>query len=128
MFFDPLWLLFAAPGLLLSLWASFRVKSTFARYSEVPSRRGLSGAEAARELIRRRGVPDVRVEETSGFLSDHYDPSAHVLRLSPDVYHGRSLAALGVAAHEAGHAIQHANDYGPLKWRSWVVKPATIGS
>src|SRR5689334_1860646 len=128
MFFDPLYLLLAAPGLLLSLWATFRVKSTFAEYSRVPSSRGYSGAEAARELIRRRGVAGVTVEETPGFLSDHYDPSERVLRLSPDVYHGRSLAALGVAAHEAGHAIQHANDYSPLKFRSLVVKPAMIGS
>lgn len=128
MFFDPLYLLLAAPGLLLSLWASFRVKSTFAEYSRVPSSRGYSGAEAARELIRKRGVPGVTVEETPGFLSDHYDPTERVLRLSPDVYHGRSLAALGVAAHEAGHAIQHANDYSPLRWRSLVVKPAMIGS
>lgn len=128
MFFDPLYLLLLAPGLLLSLWASYRVKSTFAEYSRVPSSRGFSGAEAARELIRRRGVSGVRVEETEGFLSDHYDPAERVLRLSPDVFHGRSLAALGVAAHEAGHAIQHANDYGPLKFRSLVVKPAMIGS
>jgi len=128
MFFDPLYLLLLAPGLLLSLWASFRVKSTFAKYSRVPSSRGFSGAEAARELIRRRGVSGVTVEETQGFLSDHYDPTERVLRLSPDVFHGRSLAALGVAAHEAGHAIQHANDYGPLKFRSLVVKPAMIGS
>lgn len=128
MYFDPLWLLLALPGFLLSMWASFRVKATFARYSEVPSRGGLSGAEAARELIRQRGVPGVRVEETSGFLSDHYDPTERVLRLSSDVYHGRSLAAIGVASHEAGHAIQHANAYLPLKLRSMVVKPAMLGS
>jgi uncharacterized protein len=128
MFFDPLWFLLAAPGLLLSMWASFRVKSTFSHYSQVPSRRGLSGAEAARELVRQRGIDGVRVEETPGFLSDHYDPGERVLRLSPDVYHGRSLAALGVAAHEAGHAIQHAKDYGPMKLRSMIVKPAMIGS
>lgn len=128
MFFDPLYFALLIPGMLLSMWASFRVKSTFAEYSRVPSSRGFSGAEAARELIRRRGVSGVTVEETPGFLSDHYDPTERVLRLSPDVYHGRSLAALGVAAHEAGHAIQHANDYGPLKFRSLVVKPAMIGS
>jgi Zn-dependent membrane protease YugP len=128
MFFDPLQLAFFVPGMLLSLWASYRVKSTFKKYSQVPAQSGMSGAEAARELIRARGVPGVRVEPTSGFLSDHYDPSAKVLRLSPDVYHGRSLAALGVAAHEAGHAIQHARDYGPLRFRSLVVKPAGIGS
>lgn len=126
--FDPLYFLFALPGLALSMWASYRVKSTFARYSQVASRRGLSGAEAARELIAARGAAGVQVEETPGFLSDHYDPSARVLRLSPDVYHGRSLAALGVAAHEAGHAIQHARDYGPMKLRSMIVKPAMLGS
>jgi Zn-dependent membrane protease YugP len=126
--FDPLYLLFLAPGMLLSLWASFKVKSTFRRYSEVPARSGYSGAQAAAELMQRKGIRNVRVEEVDGFLSDHYDPSERVLRLSSDVYHGRSLAALGVAAHEAGHAIQHATDYGPLKFRSWVVKPAQIGS
>lgn len=128
MFFDPWQLLFALPGLLLSLWASARVKSTFHRYSQVTSRRGLSGAEAARELILRRGIAGVHVEETAGFLSDHYDPSERVLRLSPDVFHGRSLAALGVAAHEAGHAIQHQNGYAPLRFRSLIVKPANIGT
>jgi Zn-dependent membrane protease YugP len=119
---------FFAPGFLLSLWASFRVKSTFSKYSQVASRRGMTGAEAARELVRRRGIDGVEVEEVAGFLSDHYDPGARVLRLSPDVYHGRSLAALGVAAHEAGHAIQHARDYGPMKLRALIVKPAMIGS
>ena len=128
MMFDPLWLILSLPGMALSLWASFNVKRTFERYSRVRSSRGLSGAEAARELIRRRGVEGVTVEETPGFLSDHYDPGERVLRLSPDVYHGRSLASLGVAAHEAGHAIQHARGYGPLRFRSMVVKPAMIGS
>lgn len=126
--FDPLYLAFLIPGLLLSFWASSRVKSTFNKFSQVTSRRGWSGAAAARELIRQRGIDGVRVEETPGFLSDHYDPGARVLRLSPDVYHGKSLAALGVAAHEAGHAIQHAKNYGPLSFRSLVVKPAMIGS
>lgn len=126
--FDPLYFAFLIPGVLLSLWASSRVKSTFRRYSQVASQKGWTGAEAARELIRRRGIDGVHVEETPGFLSDHYDPGARVLRLSPDVYHGRSLAALGVAAHEAGHAIQHAKSYAPLGFRSMVVKPAMIGS
>jgi uncharacterized protein len=128
MYFDPIYLAFLLPGMLLSLWASWNTKATFKKYSQVGSRRGWSGAEAARELIQRRGAAGVRVEETPGFLSDHYDPGARVLRLSPDVYHGRSLAALGVAAHEAGHAIQHATGYGPLKFRSWIVRPAMIGS
>lgn len=128
MFIDPLYLLFALPGLALSLWAQFKVKSTFRKYSEVQGRSGITGAGAAAELIRERGVTGVRIEPTHGFLSDHYDPFHKVLRLSEDVYHGRSLAALGVAAHEAGHAIQHARAYGPLKFRSLLVKPANIGS
>jgi uncharacterized protein len=128
MFFDPLYLLVMIPGLLLSFWASMRVKSTFRRYSQVGSRSGLSGADAARELLRRQNISNVQVEPVEGFLSDHYDPSSRTLRLSPDVYHGRSLASLGVAAHEAGHAIQHAQNYGPLAFRSLVVRPAMIGS
>lgn len=128
MYFDPLYFLFLAPGLLLSVWASFKVKSAFNHYSRVPAQSGLSGAQAAAELLRRKGIHNVTVEEVQGFLSDHYDPTHRVLRLSPDVYRGRSLAALGVAAHEAGHAIQHATGYGPLKFRSLVVKPAQIGS
>ena len=128
MFFDPLYLLFALPGLALSLWAQFKVKRTFGHYSEVRAQSGMSGAEAAALLIRERGVRGVSIEETPGTLSDHYDPFHKVLRLSHDVYHGRSLAALGVAAHEAGHAIQHAHAYGPLKFRSLLVKPANIGS
>lgn len=127
-YFDPLYLLFFLPGLVLSLWASSKVKSTFHRYSQVPARSGLSGADAARELLRHSNIQDVKVEQTQGMLSDHYNPFNKVLKLSPDVYAGRSLAALGVAAHEAGHAIQHATSYGPLKFRSLVVKPAMIGS
>jgi Zn-dependent membrane protease YugP len=110
------------------LWASFKVKTTFQRYSQIRPRSGLSGAEAARELLRINHVQGVSVEPIEGFLSDHYDPGARVLRLSPDVYHGRSLSALGVAAHEAGHALQHAANYAPLSFRSLVVKPAMFGS
>lgn len=128
MFMDPMYLLFAAPGLLLSLWASMRVKSTFAHYDRIASRSGMTGAEAARELLRRQNITDVQIEPVDGFLSDHYDPGAKTLRLSSSVYHGRSLSALGVAAHEAGHAIQHAHDYGPLAFRSMVVRPAMLGS
>jgi len=128
MFFDPLYLLFLVPGMLLSFWASMRVKSTFAHYHEVRSRSGMTGAETARELLRRQNIHDVRIEPVHGQLSDHYDPSSKTLRLSEDVYHGRSLAALGVAAHEAGHAIQHASGYGPLAFRSAIVRPAALGS
>jgi Zn-dependent membrane protease YugP len=116
------------PGLALTLWAQFKVKSTFRKYAQVGAQSGLSGAEAAAEMLRRSGIHDVTIEEVGGFLSDHYDPSKKALRLSPDVYHGRSLASLGVAAHEAGHAIQHATSYAPLSFRSLIVKPAMIGS
>lgn len=126
--FDPFYMAVMVPGMLLSLWASMRVKSTFQHYSQVASRSGYSGAEAAHELLARSGIDGVRIEPVQGYLSDHYDPSSRTLRLSPDVYGGRSLAALGVAAHEAGHAIQHANNYGPLSFRSMVVKPAMLGS
>lgn len=127
--FDPLHILLTLPGLLLSLWASFKVKSTFAHFSQVPARSGISGAEAAAELLRQKGIHDVKIERAEGgHLSDHYDPFHKALRLSPDVYDGRSLAALGVAAHEAGHAIQHATGYGPLKFRSVIVGPAQWGS
>lgn len=128
MLFDPLSLLAILPGMALSMWASYRVKSTFNHYSQVAPQSGISGAEAARELLRRAGIPHVRVERTQGFLSDHYDPSAKTLRLSADVYDGRSLSALGVAAHEAGHALQDADAYGPLTFRSLIVKPAGFGS
>ena len=126
-FVDPMYLLFAVPGLILSLLAQGYVKSTFGRYFQVSVRSGLSGAQAAAEMARARGVP-VTVEPTQGFLSDHYDPSSNTLRLSPDVYQGRSVAALGVAAHELGHALQKADNYFPMYLRSGLVPLAQIGS
>jgi Zn-dependent membrane protease YugP len=128
MFFDPIYLLFIAPGMALSLWASFRVKSTFAKYSQVPSRRGLTGAQAAHELLRGAGITDVEVVRSSGMLTDHYNPVTKKLALSEPVYDSRSVAALGVATHEAGHAIQHARHYSPLWVRSALVPTANIGS
>ncbi len=127
-FFDPMYLLFIAPGMALSLWASFRVKSTFAKYSQVPSRRGLTGAQAAHELLRGAGITDVEVVRSSGMLTDHYNPVTKKLALSETVYDSRSVAALGVATHEAGHAIQHARHYAPLWVRSALVPTANIGS
>ena len=127
-FFDPRYLLFVGPGLILAALASWYVRSTFRRFSQVPLARGLSGAEAAAAVLRSAGVTDVRIEPTQGFLSDHYDPSEKVLRLSPDVYSGRSVSAAGVAAHEAGHAIQHARRYGLMSVRQALVMPARIGS
>src|SRR5690242_4410610 len=116
-FFDPRYLIFVGPGLLLSALAAWYVRSTFARYAQVPLSTGVSGAEAAVEVLRAAGVNDVRIEPAEGFLSDHYDPAEKVLRLSPDVYAGRSVSAAGVAAHEAGHALQHAEGYGLMTVR-----------
>ena len=104
-FFDPLYLLFLIPGLLLSGWASWRVQSAFSRASKIRARSGATGAQAAQLLLERSGIHHGRVEPTQGFLSDHYVPGKALLRLSPDVYQGQSLAALGIAAHEAGHAF-----------------------
>lgn len=121
MFFDPLYILFALPGFLLALWAQMKVKSNFARYSEIRTSSGLSGAEVAASILRTEGISGVRIELTPGRLSDHYDPLSRTLRLSPDVYGGRSVAAAGVAAHEVGHAIQHARAYPWLGMRSMLV-------
>lgn len=128
MMFDPLYFLFLAPALILSLIATTKVKSTFAHYSRKAASSGLTGAQAANQMLNRAGVYDVKVTRTQGFLSDHYDPTSKTLRLSPDVYHSDSLAAIGVACHEAGHAIQHATHYGPLVWRTTLVPIAQIGS
>lgn len=128
MFFDPLYLLLAAPGILLGLYAQFRVKSTFRRYSQVATARGWTGAEIAAAILRSKGITGVRIEQTPGFLSDHYDPGARTLRLSPDVYGGRSVSAAGVAAHEVGHAIQHAETYAFLQMRSSIVPVLNVTS
>lgn len=125
---DPLYLLFAAPGLLLALYASWRTRSTFHEYARVPSASGMTGAQAAARMLAAQGVRGVRIEPTEGFLSDHFDPTENVLRLSPDVFHGRSLAAIGVACHEAGHALQAAHGYRPLRMRSALVPVTQIGS
>ena len=109
------------PGMALSGLASWMVKSAFDRYSRVGSRRGISGARAAQMLLDRAGIHDVRVVPTQGYLSDHYNPSTKTLALSEPVYNSSSVAALGVATHEAGHAIQHATGYAPLGLRSMLV-------
>ncbi len=127
-YLDPLYLILALPGLLLGLWAQMRVKGTFSKYSKVRTSRNLTGAEIARYLLDNQGLQDVRVEETQGFLSDHYDPRTRVLRLSPDVYRTPSVAAAGVAAHEMGHALQHSSGYAPLQIRSAIVPVVQFGS
>jgi Zn-dependent membrane protease YugP len=128
MFFDPLYWLLIGIGMALSLWAQFRVKSTFAKYSEVGSRSRMTGADVARRILDDNRIAGVRIEPVQGQLSDHYDPTSRTLRLSEPVYGSSSLAALGVAAHEVGHAIQHAAGYAPLGWRSAWVPVANLGS
>lgn len=128
MIFDPMYFVFILPGLALSIWASARVKSTFNKYSQVRSLRGFTGAEAAQELLRGAGITDVRIVRSHGVLSDHYNPITKTLALSEPVYNSDSIAALGVATHEAGHAIQHARQYAPLWIRSALVPTANIGS
>lgn len=127
MLFDPMYFLFAAPAILLAIWAQAMVKWAYASASQIPSQSGVTGAAAARRVMESEGVLDVGIEESHGFLSDHYDPRHKVLRLSPDVYHGRSLAALGIAAHEAGHALQHGHGYAPLAIRNGLVPLASTG-
>ena len=128
MFFDPLYFLIIAPGLLLALWAQFRVRSTFARAEELTSHKGWSGRDVAQAILDASGIRDVAIEPVGGYLSDHYDPRNKVLRLSPKVYEGRSLAAFGVAAHEVGHAIQDAQGYALMGIRNLVVPLAGFGS
>ena len=127
LYFDPTYVLVLI-GVVLSLLASMRVKNTFEKYSRVRNSRGMTGAMAAKEVLRREGITDVRVEHVAGDLTDHYDPSSKVLRLSDSVYTSSSVVAVGVAIHECGHAIQHAKGYAPLKFRSLLVPVANIGS
>ena len=128
MYFDPVYILFALPALLLSLYATVLTKSRFARYSQVQPSSGMTGAEAARRLLDQQGLRDVAVEETGEFLSDHYDPAGRVLRLSPEVYGASSLSAVGVACHETGHALQHADGYAWLGFRNALVPVTQVGS
>ena len=126
--FDPLYLILTGIGLVFSLWAQAKVKSTFNHYSQVATSAGMSGAEAAAAVCRAGQAGGIKIERHPGFLSDHYDPRSRTLRLSPDVYEGRSVSAVAVAAHEAGHAIQHATDYRWLGFRSSMVSMANIGN
>ena len=122
------YLFYMLPGLLLMLYAQFKVRHSFSKYSKVTNSRGLTGADAAREVLRQNGVDGVRIEHVSGNLSDHYDPRTNVIRLSDDVYNSTSVAAVGVAAHEAGHAVQYAKSYGPIKLRAAIIPVCNIGS
>ena len=125
-FFDPVYFLFVIPPLLLGLYAQWKVKSSFEEMSKVPAR--MSGAQAARRMLDNAGLSDVEIEQVGGKLSDHYDPRHKVLRLSSDVYNGQSMAAVGVACHEAGHAFQDAKGYAPLAIRNLAVPAANFGS
>ena len=123
-FFDPMYFVILAPGLALSLYATWKTKATFSKYSKVGSRNRMTGAQAATLMLERNGIRDVKIERTGGWLSDHYDPRKKVLRLSDDVYSSNSLSAIGVACHEAGHAMQDSHGYAMLSLRSALV-PAT---
>ena len=131
MFFGFWWdwtLIVMIPGLIFTLWAQFKVNSTYHRYAEMPAPWGMTGAAVARRILDSNGLHDVPVELVAGHLSDHYDPRSRVLRLSESVYHSASVAAVGVAAHEAGHALQDAKGYVPLRFRIAIVPVCNIGS
>ena len=126
--FDWTYLVLVLPCVLLSLWASSNVNTTFQKYSKQFSSRGLTGAEAAQRVLSANGVHNVRIERISGNLTDHYDPRTNVIRLSDGVYSSTSTAAIGVACHEAGHAVQYAQDYAPIKLRAAIIPVTNIGS
>ena len=122
------YLIFMIPGLLFMLWAQAKVKGAYSKYSKVQNSSGVTGAQAARRVLDSQGLHDVTIEPIKGELTDHYDPRGRVLRLSQGVYGVQSIAAIGIAAHEAGHAIQHAKAYTPMKVRSALVPAVNIGS
>lgn len=126
--FDWTYVYLVLPCLILSLWASARVNMTFKRYSRQFSSRGITGADAAQRVLRANGVGNVRIERIGGNLTDHYDPTTNVIRLSDDVYGSTSTAAIGVACHEAGHAVQYAQGYAPIKFRAAIIPVTNFGS
>ncbi len=126
--FDWTYLVFIVPALLISMWAQFKVSSSFSKYSKVRNMRGLTGAQTAEYILRVYGVSGVRIEHISGELTDHYDPSSNVIRLSDAVYNATTVSAIGVAAHETGHALQYAQSYAPIKLRAAVIPASRIGS
>ena len=128
MFLDPRYFLFMLPGLALMLLAQWRLRSAFSKYRQVPNSRGLTGAQAAAAVMRAAGVYDVAIEPIPGELTDHFDPRQRVLRLSEPVYAGNSIAAIGVAAHEAGHAVQQQVGYAPMAFRTGLVPVVNFGS
>lgn len=128
MYIDWTYIVLVLPAMLFAMWASARVNSTFEKYKKTRNVRGITGADAARWVLDRNGLRNVRIEHIQGSLTDHYDPSANVVRLSDDVYSSTSTAAIGVACHEVGHAIQHATNYAPVKIRTAIVPITNIGA
>lgn len=128
MFFDTGYLIYVLPAIIVAMIAQAKVSSTFTKYSKVTNKRGITGAEVAQKILNLYGINDVTIERVSGNLTDHFDPRSKVIRLSDGVYSSTSVAALGVAAHETGHAIQHNKGYMPIKIRNSVLPVANIGS
>lgn len=128
MFFDPLYLIIIGVGFALSLGAQAWVKHRVNKWSDVATGRGMTGRDVAQAILKAEGITNVQIEQTGGFLSDHYDPSSHTLRLSQDIYAGQSVTAAGIAAHEVGHAIQHKEGYWPMSLRQKMVPVANIGT
>ena len=127
-YFDSYYLIILVPAMLIAMLAQINVSSTFNRYSRIASRRGLTGAQAAEEVLRAHGVYGVRITRVSGKLTDHYDPKTNTIRLSDAVYGSTSIASVGVAAHEAGHAVQYAQEYGPIKLRGAIIPVCNFSS
>jgi uncharacterized protein len=127
-FIDRYYIIYVLPAIALAMLAQINVQSTFNKYSGVLNSRGMTGADVARRILNQNGLNSIQVERVSGRLSDHYDPRAHVIRLSDEVYNSRSVASLGVAAHETGHAIQHSKGYAPLKLRNAIIPVTQFGS
>ncbi len=127
-YFDYYYLILVVPTLLLAIWAQVQVKTTYRKYSRVPNSRGMTGAYAAQAVLNFYGITDVRIERVSGNLTDHYDPRSKVIRLSDGVYNSSTVAAIGIACHEAGHAAQHAENYAPIKIRNAIIPVCNIGS
>ncbi len=126
--FDLTYFLFMIPGLIITMWAQFKMKSTFAKYDKVRTQQGLTGAQAARAILDRNGLQAIPVQRVQGKLTDHFDPQANVVRLSEATYDAATIGGVGVAAHECGHAVQHATGYGPIKLRTAIVPICNIGS
>lgn len=128
MSFDPLFFVMVLPAFLFTIWAQVMVGRNFSKYSKELTTNGITGADVAREILRKEGIHDVRIEQTPGHLTDHFDPRENVIRLSQSVYNATHVSAVGVAAHEAGHAIQYAHGYSPMKIRAAIIPITSIGS